>query len=113
MLRNRSETYAESIISINESQTGFRKGYSTLDILLILHFFDSHLLIVKKSFTVPLSILNRPLNSILCREMTFGTNYFYGITGKCFIFIKNMYAGIKSNIRMNGMPSELFYCKLH
>lgn len=86
MLRNRSETYAESIISINESQTGFRKGYSTLDILLILHFFDSHLLIVKKSFTVPLSILNRPLNSILCREMTFGTNYFKWYHREMFFF---------------------------
>lgn len=48
---------------------------------------------------------------ILFGEMEFGTNFFSsGITGKCFIFIKNMYADIKSKTTVNAMSSTFFNC---
>ena len=35
-----------------------------------------------------------------------------GINGKCFQYIQNMYKGIKSMLKINGMSSEFFNCNI-
>jgi hypothetical protein len=39
ILNNRLKTYSESFLLLNENQCGFRKGYSTLDYIYIIHAF--------------------------------------------------------------------------
>ena len=34
------------------------------------------------------------------------------INGKCFQYIQNMYKGIKSMLKINGMSSEFFNCNI-
>lgn len=35
-----------------------------------------------------------------------------GITGKCLTFLKNMYNGIKSKVKLNDETSTFFFCNL-
>lgn len=35
-----------------------------------------------------------------------------GINGKCFRYIKNMYMGIKSLVKLNGISSNFFECNV-
>ena len=56
-----------------------------------------------KSYFVPSSI------DTVCRNGLWTKMHFNGVSGKCLQYIQNMYKGIKSMLKINGMTSD-FKC---
>ena len=90
---------------LKENQAGFRKSYSTLDHVLTLQFLSNILLQRKKKIFCAFVDFKQAFDTVwrtgLWTKMQ--TN---GINGKCFQYIQNMYKGIKSVLKINGMSSE-------
>ena len=72
ILCKRLELYAKNLSLNSECQTGFRKGCSTLDNILSLHFLMNLVMSAKKKLFVLLLISNRRL--ILFGEMAYSIN---------------------------------------
>ena len=105
------ETFGNEINLLKENQAGFRKSYSTLDHVLTLQFLSNILLQRKKKLFCAFVDFKQAFDTVwrtgLWTKMQ--TN---GINGKCFQYIQNMYKGIKSMVKINGMSSEFFNCNI-
>ena len=111
ILNNRLETYAEEVSLVNENQAGFRKNYSTLDHILSLQFL-SHILMSKKKKLFCAFIDFKQAFDTVWRSGLWNKLIKNGIKGKCFTYIRNMYIGIKSTIKISGMSSDFFTCNV-
>ena len=111
ILNHRLETFGNEINLLKENQAGFRKSYSTLDHVLTLQFLSNILLQRKKKLFCAFVDFKQAFDTVwrtgLWTKMQ--TN---GINGKCFQYIQNMYKGIKSMVKINGMSSEFFNCNI-
>ena len=109
ILNNRLTDYLDSLSIINESQAGFRKGYSTIDHIFTLRclldlFKNSNKKLYcafvdyKKAF----DSINR--TSLWLKLLSFNIN------GKVLQIIRNMYHNAKSCVRTNSGLTEFFSC---
>lgn len=73
ILNERLGNFLENFLLLNENQNGFRKGYSTIDSIMTLHFLFELLRLKKKSCIAPSSILQR--HSIRYGVKDCGQNY--------------------------------------
>lgn len=96
---------------IKESQAGFRKGFSTLDNILVLQFLTHTLINSKKKLLCAFVDFKQAFDTVWRGGLWYKLLK-SGINGKCFTYIKNMYKGIKSKICINGFSSDLFTCNV-
>ena len=102
--------YTEENKILNETQSGFRKEYSTIDNIMVLYSLIEY--------------FKSKRNKLYCCFIDF-TNAFdnvwraglwqkllkHGINGKIVTVIQNMYKQIKSCITVNGSTSGFFNCE--
>lgn len=103
--------YSDHLNLISGCQSGFRKGYSTLDNIILLHFLSQTLMHCKKKLFCAFIDFKQAFDTVW-REGLWFKIYKSGITGKCLTFLKNMYNGIKSKVKLNDETSPFFFCNL-
>lgn len=110
VLNNRLNYYLESYEILEESQSGFRRDYSTLDNIFVLHSL--------------IEILKRRRKKLYCAFIDFSKAYDKvwrtglwqkllknGVNGKFLNILKNMYNDIKSCVRTEEGLSDFFTCE--
>ena len=96
---------------ISECQTGFRKGYSTLDNILSLHFLMNLVMSAKKKLFCAFIDFKQAFDTVWRNGLWYKLLN-NGISGKCLTFIRNMYNGVKSMVSINGQSSDFFNCNV-
>ncbi|XP_077978836.1 uncharacterized protein LOC144434256 [Glandiceps talaboti] len=110
ILNKRLYVWAEDIGSISSCQSGFRKGFSTMDNIFTL-------------YAIIQNYLRRRRGKFFCLFVDFAkafdsVNYHYlfiklqsiGLSGKMFNIIKSMYDDVKSCVKLDRGISEYFNC---
>ena len=110
IINKRLSTYLEENKLLNETQSGFRKQYSTLDNIMVLYslteYFKSKNCKLYCCFVDFTKAFDNVWRAGLWRKVLS-----HGIKGKILNVIKNMYMEIKSCITLNGSTSEFFDCE--
>ena len=92
---------------ISENQAGFRKGYSTVDNIFVLHaLIDLYFSFGKKLYCTFMDF--KKAFDTVWRTGLWRKLQNCEIKGKCFKIIYNMYNDIKSCVQYNGSQSEFF-----
>lgn len=106
-MNNRLTEYAELSDLINDSQAGFRKGFSTCDNIFVIHCLINNLFSRKCKLFCAFIDFKGAFDNIW-RVGLWKKLLESNINGKCFNLIKNMYSNIKSCVSVNGSFSEYF-----
>ena len=94
IINNRLSLLPDEINLISECQTGFRKGYSTIDNIFSLHAHISLYFSLGKNMFCSSKDFRKAFDSVEKRTLTKLQKFV--IHGKCFDFIKNRHRNIKS-----------------
>ena len=109
MINSRLNIFANELSIISENQAGFRKGYSTIDNVFVLHaLIELYFSFGKKLYCTFVDF--RKAFDTIWRTGLWQKLRNCEIKGKCFKVIFNMYNGIKSCVQYNGEQSEFFPC---
>ena len=109
LINTRLNFFANEISLISENQAGFRKGYSTVDNIFILHtLVELYFSFGKKLFCTFIDF-KRAFDTV-SRSCLWKKLQLSSIKGKCFKVIFNMYQDIKSCVKYNGCQSDFFPC---
>jgi hypothetical protein len=107
ILLKRLNHYSKQFSVLNESQCGFRKGYSTVDI--VLHSFFELIKLKKKKLFAAFVDFEKAFDTVW-RDALWSKLLINNINGKMYNVIYNMYQNIKSRIVYNGKVSNYFDC---
>ena len=109
ILNTRFNLFSNELNVISENQAGFRRGYSTMDNIFVLHsLIELYFSFGKKLYCTFVDF-----------RKAFDTVWMDGlwlklqnseIKGKCFGVIYNMYQGIKSCVQYGGNQSDFLPC---
>ena len=94
---------------MNENQSGFRKGYSTIDNIFVLYAFFELLKLKKKKLFVTFVDFEKAFDKVW-RDGLWCKLLLNNINGKMYKVIYNMYQNIKSRIVYNNTVSDFFDC---
>ena len=111
VLNNRLNFWSETYGILNDSQMGFRKGYSTTDCIFTLHSIIN-LTISKGSRLYCLFIDFRKAFDFVNRDCLWYKLIKMGMRGKMLNIIKSMYNEAKSKVKHMGILSDEFLCEL-
>ena len=111
LLNKRLSDFLEQNGVLNESQVGFRSGYSTVD-----HIFNLNLIINKflsdgKKLYCACVDYEKAFDTVWRKGLWFKLLN-QGIKGRCVKVVVNMYDGIKSLVEKDGKLSEIFPCNM-
>ena len=109
IINNRFSLLADEINLISECQTGFRKGYSTIDNIFSIHALTSLYFSLGKKLFCSFKDFRKAFDTVR-RKGLWQKLQKFGIHGKCFDIIKNMYKNIKSCVRSQKRFSDCFPC---
>ena len=109
ILLKRLNHYSEQFSVLNESQCDFRKGYSTVDNIFVLHSFFELIKLKKKKFFAAFVDFEKAFDTVW-RDALWSKLLINNINGKMYNVIYNMYQNIKSRIVYNGKVSNYFDC---
>lgn len=111
VLNSRLSTFLENYLLLNENQSGFRKGYSTIDSIFVLHILFELLKMRKKKLFCAFIDFAKAFDTVwrsgLWQKLL--ENF---ISGKMYDTIVNMYSNIKSRIFDGSVFSEYFPCNV-
>ena len=107
VLSARLNKFAEYMDIINTTQTGFRKGFSTIDNMFILYRLIELPNSKKKKLFCAFIDLKQAFDTIWRDGLWQKLQYFY-INGKCYRLIKKMFDNIKSSVMVDGEVSNYF-----
>lgn len=110
ILNTRLTTFIEEINLLNENQAGFRKNYSTVDHVFLLHSLIEILKKSKKKMFCAFIDFAAAFDSVW-RNGVWQKLLASSINGKIFRLIYNMYSDIKSCVFVNGQASPFFACE--
>ena len=109
ILNSRLNFFANDLNIISENQAGFRKGYSTVDNIFVLHaLIDLYFSFGKKLYCTFVDF--KKAFDTVWRTGLWRKLQNCEIKGKCFKIIYNMYNDIKSCVQYNGSQSDFFPC---
>ena len=109
IVNTRLNFFANEVTLIHENQAGFRKGYSTIDNIFVLHvLIELYFSFGKKLFCTFIDF--RKAFDTVSRPDLWKKLQFSNIKGKCFKVIFNMYQGIKSCVKYKEYQSDFFPC---
>ena len=104
LVNYRLTSYVESNNILLQNQTGFRKGYSTMDHVFVLKGLMDIFMSKKKKIFCAFVDFKKAFDMVW-RSGLWIKLISSGITGKLFNVIKNMYQDIKSGVMVNGDKS--------
>ena len=107
ILNHRLTEFCEKNLILKETQTGFRKGYSTLDHIFVINNLIDIFKLKKKKLFCCFVDYTKAFDSIW-REALWHKLINNGIQGKILNVIKNLYAQVKSCVFLNGNKSDFF-----
>ena len=107
ILNHRLTEFCEKKQILNETQTGFRKGYSTLDHIFVMKNLVDMFKLKKKKLFCCFVDYTKAFDSIW-REALWHKLINNGIQGKILNVIKSLCAQVKSCVFLNGSKSEFF-----
>ena len=107
-MNSRLSCYVEENI-LGQEQAGFREGYSTIDHVFVLHVVIELYKSVHKRIYCAFIDYRKAFDSI-DRSILWQKLLSYGINGKMFIVIKDIYDKAKSCLMKDNMRSEYFMC---
>ena len=107
ILNERLQKYADEHDLINDCQSGFRKGYSTVDNIFILHSLIELVCKSKRKLYCAFIDLKQAFDRVW-RDGLWLKLYQSHINGKCLRIIQNMYSNIKSCILVNNRKTDFF-----
>ena len=108
ILNTRLNIFSNKLGIISENQTGFRNGYSTQDIIFVLHaLIELYFSFGKKLFCTFVDF--RKAFDTVWRTRMWKKLQRSEIKGKCFKVIFKMYTGVKSCVQYNGSLFPLSY----
>jgi len=109
ILNTRLNLFSNELNVISENQAGFRKGYSTMDNIFVLHsLIELYFSFGKKLYCTFVDF--RKAFDTVWRDGLWLKLQNSEIKGKCFRVIYNMYQGIKSCVQYGGNQSDFFPC---
>jgi hypothetical protein len=111
ILRNLLESYVQEISLLKETQTGVRKGYSTLENILILQCLSQALIDSRKKLFCAFLDFKQAFDTVR-RESLWYKRMNNGVNGKCFNYIENKHKGIKFLIKLDNKTSDFFKCNV-
>ena len=109
VLLTRLNAFSEKFSILNENQSGFRKGYSTIDNIFVLYAFFELLKLKKKKLFVTFVDFEKAFDKVW-RDGLWCKLLLNNINGKMYKVIYNMYQNIKSRIVYNNAVSDFFDC---
>ena len=107
ILNARLNKFLDAHNILEENQTGFRAGYSTMDHIFVLHALTEIAKTQKKKLFRSFIDFSKAFDSVW-RVGLWKKLLASNINGKCFQIIFNMYKGIKSCVSYNGEQSSFF-----
>ena len=107
ILNERLQQYAEEHDLINDCQAGFRKGYSTVDNIFILHSLIELVCKSKRKLYCAFIDLKQAFDRVWRDGLWLKLSQSH-INGKCLRIIQNMYNNIKSCILVNNRKTDFF-----
>ena len=108
VINARLNRYSNEVNLLNENQTGFRKGYSTLDhIFLLKNIIDILVNQCKQKLFCAFVDYKKAFDTVW-RSALWHKMLESGISGNLYNVILNMYNNIKSCVNVNGVLSEYF-----
>ena len=110
IINSRLTIFLEENRILNETQSGFRKEYSTIDNIMVLHSLIEYFKSQKRKLFCCFVDFTKAFDNIW-RVGLWQKLLKHGIEGKIFKVITNMYNGIKSCITINGASSGYFTCE--
>ena len=110
ILYHRLSTFLEGNSILNETQSGFRKDYSTIDNIFSLYSLTEYFKSKKSKLYCCFVDFTKAFDSVW-RDGLWQKLLKHGIQGKTFDIIKNMYNEIKSCVTVNGCSSTFFKCQ--
>ena len=109
VINSRLNIFANELSIISENQAGFRKGYSTIDNIFVLHALIELYFSFGKKLYCTFVDFKKAFDTVW-RTGLWKKLQNCEIKGKCFQVIYNMYHGIKSCVKYSGEQSEFFPC---
>ena len=111
VLNTRLNTYLENNNILGNEQAGFRKGYSTIDHIFVLHSLVNVYQYQKRKLFCAFVDYQKAFD-LVDRSSLWSKLIRHGVVGKIFTVIKNMYTHAKSCVSLNNLKSEFFSCDI-
>ena len=111
VISSRLNKYVDESEILKENQAGFRCNYSTVDNIFLLHCLIELSQIKKKKLYCAFIDFKAAFDKVW-RTGLWRKLLGYGISGKCFNVIHNMYKDSKSRISLNCEKSDYFPCQI-
>ena len=111
VLNFRLSTFLEEFLLLNENQFGFRKGYSTIDSIFVLHLLFELLKLKKKKLFCAFIDFAKAFDTVW-RSGLWSKLLLHTVNGKVYNIIVNMYSNIKSRIFDGNEYSDFFPCEV-
>ena len=108
VLGNRLREWAENVLS--PAQTGFRKGYSTLDNIFILNNIISVVLSKRRGKLYCAFIDFKAAFDSVDRQLLFKKLYSIGVNGNFLKILISMYKNVKARVRLSNGLTDEFSC---
>ena len=109
ILKSRLQSWADANDIIGEEQAGFRKGYSTIDNVFVLHCVAKRYLVKHKKLFVAFVDFSKAFDTVN-RQILWSILEQMGITRKMIDMLKSIYASVKCCVKCDGMTSDSFQC---
>lgn len=107
ILTDRLNSWAEDNQIIVEEQAGFRKGYSTVDNIFVLHSIIQHYLQRKRKVYVAFVDFKKAFDTV-SKEALWDILHRHGIQGRFLKMLQAIYSQVICKVRCNGDYSEPF-----
>ena len=103
--------FLDRFLLLNENQSGFRKGYSTIDSIFTLYIVFELLKLKKKKLVCAFIDFAKAFDTVWRPGLWFKLLKNY-VNGKMYDVIVNMYSNIKSRVYNGAEFSEFFPCNV-
>lgn len=111
IINSRLNKYAEKYDIITDCQSGFRKGFSTIDNLFVINSLVELLKAQSKKLFCVFIDFKQAFDSVW-RTGLWQKLLMHNINGKCLKLIQSLYDNIKSRVKISGSTSTFFPCRI-
>jgi len=110
ILNNRLQSWAEENGVIGEEQAGFRRKYSTVDNIFVLHSVVKKYLFRHKKLFVAFVDFSKAFDTVN-RQALWGILEQFGIQGRMGNMLKAVYECVKCCVKCDGITTDFFSCQ--